>query len=144
VAGVLRSRAETTATTFSRPRRSDLDMRRRHPDLSAWWRRCFGQRQPLYTGFSCPDSDLSERHQESQLPSRPQALCAFTGGNVPISIQRLRESIILGDIIARLRRAAALEGAVPWTKWARVRRVRRVRTPPEPSHRRHITRARLL
>lgn len=95
VAGVLRSRAETTATTFSRPRRSDLDMRRRHPDLSAWWRRCFGQRQPLYTGFSCPDSDLSERHQKSQLPSRPQVLCAFTCGNVPFSIQRLRESTIL-------------------------------------------------
>ena len=39
VAGVFRSRAKTTATTFSRPRGDDLNMRRRHPDPSAWWRR---------------------------------------------------------------------------------------------------------
>jgi len=48
---VLRSRTETT---FSRPRGDDLDMRRRHPDLSVWWRRCFGNVDRSARGSHAP------------------------------------------------------------------------------------------
>jgi hypothetical protein len=44
VAGEFRTRNETSAGAFSRPRGGDLDMRHRLPDLSAWRRRFLGQR----------------------------------------------------------------------------------------------------
>ena len=50
-------------------------MRHRLPDLSAWGRRCFGQRLPLTAGFSCPGPDLSGRRQQTQFARLRQALC---------------------------------------------------------------------
>jgi len=41
---MLRTRNETSAGAFSRPRRVGLDMRHRHPDLLVAWRRFSGQR----------------------------------------------------------------------------------------------------
>lgn len=54
VAGVLRTRNETSAEAFSRPRGSDLNLRNRHPDLSVWWRRFPGQRLTARYGVLTP------------------------------------------------------------------------------------------
>lgn len=61
MAGVFESRVKTTATTFSHPRGDSLNMRRRHPDLSVWWRRWFGQRLPFHAGFQSPGPNLFGR-----------------------------------------------------------------------------------
>jgi hypothetical protein len=94
VAGELRTRNKTSAGAFSRPRRGDLDIRHRLPDLSVWRRRCFGQHLPLVAGFSRPGPDLSGWMESNPSRSALSRMNPSRGRSFPKPWHPLEDALI--------------------------------------------------